>query len=177
MDEKIPSLSETGTVNTDICGFILEKSAEKLRGKVWLLAYKHHEIQIGMIEDWQIKAERADELTPEYLRELRVFSKNGELYIWKQHQELKYRLRTDGEGQTEKIYEEDHFMWGNAKKDDHTISEKGRGMEFRFPADIAENRLPLKYKVRNYYDYDENGLIQFRDARLVSFSDKNGEEV
>ncbi len=177
-EETMQSFVETGVVNTDVSGFVLEKTAEKLRGKIYLLMYKHHEVQIGMIKDGQIEIERADELTSEFLKELRVFSENGELYIWKQNQELKYRLRTDDEGNdTFKIYEEEHFMWGNAKKDEYTIHEKNRGMEFKFPFHIDEKQLPLKYTVQNYYNYDENGLIQFKDARLVCFLHKDGEKV
>ncbi len=51
-------------------------------------------------------------------------------------------------------------------------------MQFTFPFPVAQDRLPLKYAVRNYYKYDENtGLIQFYDARLVKFCDKNGTPI
>lgn len=180
MDEKtIKSSAENGSGNTDVCSFILEKIKDKLNGKIYLLAYKHHEVQIGMIENGQIRIERQQELTRDYLKELRVFSQNGELYIWKQKQELKYRLRLDNAGEaTEHIYDEDHFMWGNKIQDDRrTVYEEHRGMKFKMPFDISDSQLPLKYTARNYYDYDNNGLIRFFDARLVCFLDKNGKEL
>ncbi len=177
-DDAILSFSEADVVNTELSGFILE-IAERLVGKIYLLVYKHHEIQIGIIENREIRIERKEELTRDYLKELRVFSINGEFYIWKQKQELKYRLRIDDEGdKTEKIYEEDHFMWGNSLENDrNTIYEQNQGMELNLPFEVSCDQLPLKYRVRNYYDYDKNGLIQFKDARLVCFLDKDGEEI
>ena len=160
--------------------FIL-KMAQPLTGITYVLLYKYHEIQIGMIEDGQIVIERKNELIPENLKELRVFSENGELYIWKQRQELKYRLRVDNgkTGEKVNIYSEQHFMWGNKvcskDKDGRLIYEENRGMKFTFPFPVDEDRLPLKYEVRNYYKYDENtGLIQFEDARLMKLLDKKG---
>ena len=161
--------------------FIL-KMAQPLTGIRYVLLYKYHEVQIGLIEGGQIVIERADELTSKYVKELRVFSENGELYIWKQQQELKYRLRIDNGKTGEKvyIYPEQHFMWGDEhdQQDPQTVYEKNRGMRLRFPCDVSKKALPLKYEVRNYYKYDKNtGLIQFEDARLVKFCDKNGTPI
>ncbi len=177
-EKKIKSFAESGSVSTDVCGFILEKISDKLNGKIYLLVYKHHEVQIGMIENGQIRIDRKEELIPEYLKELRVFSENGELYIWKQNQELKFRLRTDDKGDPVYIYKEDHFMWGNkVQKDGCIIYEENRGMKIHLPFAVSDKQLPLKYRVWNYYDYDANGLIQFKDARLLCFLDKNGKEI
>lgn len=165
----------------DLQAFILEK-AKHLAGITYVLLYKYHEVQIGLIQGGQIVIDRKDELTPENLKELRVFSENGELYIWKQNRELKYRLRIDNgkEGKEVNIYPEQHFMWGNkvCQQDDKLIYEENRGMQFKFPFPMTEDRLPLQYEVRNYYRYDKNtGLIQFEDARLVKFCDKNGTPI
>ena len=32
----------------------------------------------------------------------------------------------------------------------------------------------MKYKVRNYFDFDEDGMIKFYDARLVKILNNNG---
>jgi CRISPR-associated protein (TIGR03984 family) len=165
----------------DLQAFILEK-AKPLAGITYVLLYKYHEVQIGLIQGGHIVIERADELTPKNLKELRVFSENGELYIWKQNRELKYRLRIDNGKTGEKvyIYPEQHFMWGDEhdQQDPQTVHEKNRGMRLRFPCDVSKKALPLKYEVRNYYKYDKNtGLIQFEDARLVKFCDKNGTPI
>ena len=45
------------------------------------------------------------------------------------------------------------------------------------PYKIKKEELPIKYKVRNYFIYDENGLIKFYDARLVEFVNKEGEAL
>ena len=166
--------------------FMLQTAAP-LTGIKYVLLYKYHTIQFGLLEQDHIEIEDIAELTPQYVKEVRVFSENGELHIWKQHHELKYRLRLDGEGDKKVfIYPEEHCMWGNkvSQKDIHLIYEENRGMQFRFPFPVAESRLPLKYEVRNYYTYDYDpithegtGLIRFCDARLVRFLDKDDQPL
>lgn len=175
----IRSSVETGTVETDLNKFILDK-VKQLSDQFYLLVYKHHEVQIGTISNGEIKIDREDELKPELIKELRVFSKNSELYIWMQDMDIiKYRLRIDDEnkGKEVAIYEEKHLMWGNRiENDDVTVYEKNRGMRFKFPFPVLQKQLPLKYQVKNYISFDKSGLIQFDDARLVSFLDCDGKE-
>lgn len=156
-----------------IADVLVQKIGDYLKPPIYLLVYKHHEIQIGMIDNGQIVLERQEELTRDYLKELRVFSEQGELHIWKQQGQFKYRLRVDGEGDQVNVYEETHLMWGLEKDNDRTISEPNRGMRLTLPLpfNVKDAVLPLRYTVRNYFDYDDNGLIRFNDARLVRISD------
>ena len=165
---------------------ITESDETRLTGTIWLLVHNHHNVQIGLRQNGKfLSGGKEAELNPDYLKELRVFSENGELYIWKQQGELYYRLRIDNgkKGEPVNVYPETHLMWGN-KVDEHDpqrIYEENRGMTFHFPLPIDDQeRLPLQYEVYNYYrfDYDEKtqegtGLIQFYDARLVGFFDNN----
>ncbi len=167
---------EKGNVSPEnvMVDFLAQKIGNYLQPPIYLLVYKHHEIQFGKIENGHIVLDRLAELTPEYLKELRVFSEQGELHIWKQQQQFKYRLRVDGEGKEVNVYEETHLMWGLEKENDTTIFEPNRGMRLTLPFSVNDAKLPLKYTVRNYFEYDDNGLIRFNDARLVTFLDFNG---
>lgn len=156
------------TENTDLSTFIIEKTKE-LGSLIYLLVFKHNEVQIGLIRDGNMKLDRQEELAPSMIKELRAFSSVGELYIWSQGEELKYRLRIDGnDGEKLHSYEEEHYMWGTHVQRTFVI-EENRGMKYTMPFPAAHLKMPLKYTVKNYYTFDELGLIQFQDARLVQF--------
>jgi CRISPR-associated protein (TIGR03984 family) len=171
---------EKGELKKDIGDLLVEKST-KPGSPIFLIVHKHHEVSIGEVKEKTIHLECAQELTPMLLKELRMFSKNGELYIWKYEDKFNYRLRIDEEKEGDQyIYDEEHFMWCDkpGKDDDYTVYETNRGMRLKLPFPIKdESKLPLKYLVRNYLTYDENGLIHFYDARLMTFLDANGEEL
>lgn len=173
------SSTETGELqeNQEVETFLLEKSQE-LGDKVFLLVYKYHQVVIGKINNGSLQIENPDELTIEYLKELRMFSTAGELYLWNQGCKFKYRLRLDNRGDSAEIYDEEHLMWGTGLLDDkQTVVETSRGPQVRFSFPLDEISTPLKYQVRNYLDYDDNGQIRFYDARLVGFVDANGKEL
>lgn len=114
-----------------------------------------------------------------YLEEIRIFSLLSELYIWKKNKQLFYRFREDGNGsELLDYFEEAHIMWGTRIEKENILSEEFRGMKLKMPFEIKEtSKLPLRYVVRNYIDYDKNGFLQFIDARLLRLIDKNGNDV
>ena len=172
------SESEKNTLpaEKEIVAFLTEQ-CKQLGNLIYLLVFKHHEVQIGVIQNGQINLERQEELAPDLVKEIRVFSDTGELYIWNQGRSLKCRLRIDGKGKDEYyIYHENHYLWGN-KKTGATIFEENRGMELKTPFKVAELKSPLQYQVKNYYKFDADGLIQFEDARLVKLLNADGKPL
>jgi len=174
----ITQCPEKGEIQKDIGDFLVEISP-KLGTPLFLIVHKHHEVSIGEVKEKIICLERAKELTPLLLKQLRMFSKKGELYIREYDGKFNYRLRIDEEKEGDAyIYDEEHFMWGNETADDrHTVIETNRGMKINFPFSIEGKDPPLKYLVRNYLRYDDNGLIHFYDARLMTFLDAQGEDL
>jgi CRISPR-associated protein (TIGR03984 family) len=162
----------------------LENKAKELgkENRVFLLVYKYNEVRIEEIKNHTLSPEQEKTLGPGYLRELRMFSQIGEFYTWKHEETFRYRLRID-ENETKdepNIYEETPFMWGqNVKKKNNCCIayEKDRGMEIPLPFEVNAEQLPLRYLVRNYFNYDEHGQIHFYDARLVKFLNQKGEEI
>lgn len=176
--ESINSRVETGDVKTNVTAYLEETSA-KMTGKIFILAHKHHEVLIGEVRDGKVAIESPEQLSSDYLQEMRMFSPSGELYIWNRRGQLKYRLRLDGQGEETNKYDEEHFMWGQKtdEKNDHTVIEPNRGMRLTFPFIVEEKDCPLKYRARNYLDFDEHGHIRFYDARLITFLNKDGKEL
>jgi CRISPR-associated protein (TIGR03984 family) len=176
--EEINSRAETGDVKTNVVEFLEEKSAV-MTGKIFILAHKHHEVLIEEVRDGKVEIDTPGQLSPDYLQELRMFSLSGELYIWNRNGQLKYRLRIDDRGEITNRYDEEHFMWG-LKKDktfDNTVIEPNRGMRLTFPFPVYREDCPLKYRVRNYLEFDDHGHLRFYDARLITFLNKDGKEI
>lgn len=176
--EEINSRVETGIVKTNMVEF-LEETSTILTGKIFILVHKHHEVLIGSVQDQKVVIANPEQLCPDYLQEMRMFSPSGELFIWNHHGQLKYRLRIDQQGEKTNHYDEVHFMWGKKmdETDDHTLIEPNRGMRLTFPFTVEEKDGPLKYHVRNYLDFDEHGHIRFYDARLITFLKEDGKEL
>ncbi|MGD2088561.1 MAG: CRISPR-associated protein Csx19 [Candidatus Aminicenantes bacterium] len=191
---EIKSTVEAGEVNMTVVEFLKIKAA-LLTGRIYLLVYKHHEVLIGEVQDGEILVKKPGELTAQYLLEMRMFSPNGELYLWNQNGKINYRLRLDEQGELTNQYDEEHFIWGQ-KKDasggsepfwkrvptppktfDNTVIEPNRGMCLTFPFPVTGNECPLKYRVRNYLEFDDDGQIRFYDARMITFLNTHGEEL
>ena len=67
------------------------------------------------------------------------------------------------------------MIWGTKLEEDGNeyFMTEDRGMRIALPKplvskSLTEKDLPLKYKVRNYFTFNELGIIHFEDARLVS---------
>ena len=192
---KIKSRAEAGEVNMTVVDFLKIKAA-RLTGRIYLLVYKHHEVLLGVVQEGEILVKEPGELTPQYLQEMRMFSPNGELYLWNQNGKINYRLRLDEQGDITNRYDEEHFMWGQITDasggsepfckrvptppktlDYNTVIEPNRGMRLTFPFPITGNECPLKYRVRNYLEFDDDGQIRFYDARMITFLNTHGEEL
>lgn len=179
--DKIKSTSENGIVDKAMESFLLEK-AKELGGNIYLVVFKHHEISIGEVKEGKLILDRKDQLNPEYLKELRMFSPIGELYTWNRDGTFRYRLRIDHveTDDEENIYDEAHYMWCSRpdENDEFAAFEPNRGMRLTFPFKVKDKSLPLKYRVRNYFKYEkDSGLIRFYDARFVRFLDSTGKEL
>lgn len=150
----------------DIKSFILDKS-NILRGLSWIIVYKYNEVIIGKVENNKIVLNNIEDLKPEILKELRLFNENGEIYLWKDKINFSYRQILESTNNLA-IYSEKHYLWGNTIKENNLLVEdNGRGLEVKFSFPI--NSTDIKYQANSYYDFDKDGLIEFKDYRLVEF--------
>lgn len=137
----------------------------------------------------------------ETLHECRLFSKRGELLIWRTSEtDFTGRLITDDESQLEKrteYYDEPQVLWGTeidreftSTTEDFTVVREGQGVRHAFPMKVAEDsfntsktdqkKRPLRLYVRHYLYYDDEGCVQVTLSRLLRLSvgeSKAGEET
>ena len=154
----------------DLKKFLSEKCEEKLGGNCLLIVFKYNQVYIGSIVNNEINVLGDEQFTLDYVTEIRMFSVSGELHLWKYGDVFKWRLRIDDEVKGDiNVYEETHIIWGTkvSIENKNELIEEHRGMKIRFPRDINNEPLPIQYKVRNYFNFDEDGMIKFYDARLV----------
>lgn len=165
---------EKGEMNKGINQFLLEKLTE-LGKKADFILYKHNEVIMGKIGNNNFFP--SIDFSEKYIKEIRVFNKKAEIHIWRYKGGFYYRLRIDKEGEETNIYDEEHIIWGEKveQKENSTLLKEKRGTNIELPYKISDDDLPIKYKVRNYFTYDNNGLIKFFDARLLYFMKANGE--
>ncbi len=144
-----------------------------LNNNPWVLIYSYAEIILKKLNNL---SEKVKKLTVDDILEARIFNYEDELKIWKYHGEIKTRLFSKVKQDNYEVYKENMLLWGN-RVENNVLKESGRGAEIKFPVEITSDRLPLKIQVKNYYTYDDNGLIQFHDARLAGIIDKDDKEV
>lgn len=116
-----------------------------------------------------------NEINYDLLRELRIFDGEKELYIWKCGKSFKYRIRLDIEEQGDiDIIEEYHYIWGTTYdyKDNWTTITEERGTKLHIYG--QENiKGPLRYKVINYLDKNDDGTVKFVDSRIAGIYQAN----
>lgn len=111
------------------------------------------------------------------LDEFWLFGSRGELHCWRSGDGYRGRRRQDDDGGDPLEYlEEFHVLWGTAVVGDapapgwSTISED-RGARFILPATPSDNLLPWRLRVRSYVAYDDLGLAQIVDSRIIAVCD------
>ena len=170
-------IKENYEVSKDLKKFLLEKCEEKLGGNCILIVFKYNQLYLGSIVNGEINVLGDEQFTLDYVTEIRMFTESGELHLWKYGDVFKWRLRIDEEVDGKiNVYEEIHFLWGTEVNDEkkNELIEEHRGMKIKFPCNIRNDPLPIQYDVRNYFNFDEDGMIIFYDARLVKIMNNNG---
>jgi len=175
-----------GTLTGDLRSFLTGEETTELGERFLVLVHTNDRVFFSLERAGEL-SESLKVLSADSLKEFRAFSESGELHIWKDCSGIGWRLRIDEPSESGNTIDDVQFLWGNTiacESDEGLIlKESGRGFSFRVPfferppSFKSESSLPLKLLVRNYFDFDEDGLLRFFDARLVSLKDKEGREV
>jgi hypothetical protein len=123
---------------------LIKQTADKMATPSALI---HCDNQVTTHPDFSVETLNA--IQSEWIQSLRLFNEHTELYLWRQQNKYRYRLRVDGEGETI-----DHF--------DQTC----------YTIQRSPHQFPAKYSVRHYLDYDKQGILDFVDARLLRFKEQ-----
>ena len=108
--------------------------------KSWMLIYAHDKV---ILQNFDLNSQDIINLNLDDIKEARIFNKNDELKIWNYQGNTKNRL------------------FSETKKDDCQEYDETMLLQDCFKS--KENKI----KVKNYYKYDDNGLILFYDAKLT----------
>ena len=173
-------LLKTGKLTEDLHPFLTGEEVGELGDRFLTLVHTSDRVFFSLEKKRDLSVPlRA--LSIESLRELRAFNESGELRLWKSGGDIGWRLRIDDGSENANIYDEEHVLWGDKIAGESAegliLRESGRGFSFRVPPFGRTPSLPLKLLVRNYYDFEEDGLLHFFDARLVSLKDQDGRDV
>ncbi len=149
------------------------KNKAQMDNNPWVLIYSYSEI---ILEQLDHLSDKAKKIVTDDILEARIFNKHDELKIWKYQGKIKSRLFSETKLKNYEEYKENMLLWGD-RVENNVLQEFGRGTEINFPIELTSGMLPLRVQVKNYYTFDNNGLIQFHDARLTGIVDKDGKEV
>ncbi len=174
------NILKTDRLKEELRSFLTGEEIRKLGDPFLVLVHTNDRVFFSLENGRELSAPLR-ELSSDSLKELRAFNKSGELRLWKWNNDIRWRLRIDNPGETANTYEEEQILWGDKiyeeSSEETFLKESGRGFSFRTPSFAKIPSLPLKMLVRNYFDFEKDGLLHFRDARLVSLKDQDGREI
>lgn len=144
----------------------------------WLLAHTEQGVIWGKSEanKWVTRTQ----IRPQYLLQVRLFCKNGELYAWR-NGDGAWQAREILDDETDKPndwIDEAHILWGNHTQGNETIagvsftlmSDGAQGLQHWVPLAVTDTKgeqRPLRLKVRHYLAEDETGCLRIEGSRLV----------
>lgn len=171
----------------------LESQAETYKFE-WLLAHSEDGVNWGKFEENKLIISHdiashlafVPELKPETLQQLRLFGKDAELFIWRNHEGLTGRLLRDNAVDAAiKTRNEKHLLWG-AQTDDELnqgfiVTSEADGLRQVVPWSTQETRPGpreepthrLHLMVRHYIDFDEDGQAMVVASRLVELNSQD----
>lgn len=119
-----------------------------------------------------IDAEISPSLTANTLQQARIFNKDRELFIWRDHD--RWLAREIADGDKDDYFDETHILWGTqgtAQASDFTLLEDGsQGLRHIVPIDasrISEKNIRPILTIRHYCAEDDLGVNFIAFSRLV----------
>lgn len=134
----------------------------------FFIAMYTNRFEAGRLEELKI-----DCICDNLLLELRAFNKDKELLITRGciGEEFSWRIAADNELEKEEYYDVEHFIDINTEKsteyaeDGNLIIMSTVGGKYSLPIKKGTS----KVKIRNYIDYDSNGMARAIDSRICCF--------
>ncbi|MCL4440396.1 MAG: CRISPR-associated protein Csx19 [Firmicutes bacterium] len=149
-----------------------------LAEKAKTVVYLDYKILIGRVEQGKLSFYENEVFEPKYLKQIRIFNKAQELYLWRRADLFRGRFRQDSLGQGTEYVEVKQVLWGSRSENlSHGWIKlcEDRGIELILPWDEPDglNRKNPKDRVgllsRNYIDYTETAQAGYTDCRFIDF--------
>ena len=127
----------------------------------------------------EVFAEVAVELRPKTLQQARLFSPQGEVFLWRVADGFRSSRILDGAAKPENALEEQHYLWGAGQITDEdqpfTLMRDGQqGLLHAIPRRIGEHHYAA-LQVRHYLAYDAQDQAYIARSRLVDLIEVPGE--
>jgi CRISPR-associated protein (TIGR03984 family) len=171
--EIVVGKSEPTTGDCETTASIVSEELKKMQAG-FAVCWLWHEVLFGKIENGVLAfpAGKTVDLDRD-LREMRLFNKDRELYLYRTENGFAFRSRIDDTGKSAEYIEARQALWGTTGEVDGgwTILSEKRGIRLEVP--IEANGVNEKCRVaaltRNYITYSEVGQASITDCRFVDF--------
>lgn len=156
----------------------LEEPLSRISDQSFIVAYLDYKVLIGTYEDSRFYFYNNETFDNKYIQRLRVFNNDQELLVWRSHDGLNGRLRTDSDGDSTEVVDAHQVLFGTKSKPEpsdnsYTKIFEDRGTELILPfkeLDVDEKKNRITIKTRNYISYNEVHQATYVDCRFVEFS-------
>lgn len=143
----------------------------------YLLAHADDGVVWGKVENGELalSSEAYPDVSPklrvETLRELRLFGKKAEWFLWRVEDGWRARLVADGQGEELYAFKESYILWGTdavgkAQKPFTLVTEADTGIRHAPPL-AFKGRHSLRLVMHHYLGYDEHNAAYIKLSRLV----------
>ena len=159
-------------------GDIMERIEQNFEQATVLTLFKDT-AKFGKYADRQIEYIENEKLEYDRIEEMRIFDPKKELYIWRENDHLKGRLREDndetGTKETEYVIS-NLILWGTRAKTEKpgwTTLKEERGIEYTVPytPKRIDEQHPLRIKIHTYIEYIDEIQASYTDSRFVEFTE------
>jgi hypothetical protein len=141
------------------------QAAADLQNPYWILTYRHDSVLLTHSSHPDAKTILGTSL--DEIKEARLFNATAEIRLWTYEGKWHARKREDlSNGTKSHVLDENRIL----------IDDLARFVEPKL-LPILKEKGTTSVHVRNYFEYDNDGMIRFTDARLVSLLDAKGVPV
>ena len=152
---------------------------ERFKKKSYIVSYLDYKVLIGTWENGKCHFHEDGTINPKYIRKLRLFNEDEELFVWRSSDSLNGRYRKDEEGDETDVVDAKQVLFGtDTDKDDlkdgfTRISEKrGTKIVLPFSGLDVKNKTEDKrvfVQTRNYIGYNDVHQATYIDCRFMGF--------
>lgn len=152
--------------------------SENFREDGFLVAYLDYCVVMGYYRGGELILPESVTLQEKFLQRLRLFNEKRELYVWRDGESLKARLRVDGDGDDIDVVDACQVLWGTRSTPVGQFTELNEERGTRLLVPLRDIRVDDKkrrvfIKTRNYIGYHKNCLATYMDCRFLGFDTKS----
>ncbi len=164
---KTKSMAKVGLIFDD-----LESIKQYIKDQSDVIVYLDNEVLIGQYNgNFSFYGNKT--IDKQFVKRMRIFNQNEELYLWRDKGKLIGRYRKDSEGEEIDFIEANQVIYGTKAEyeDGCTILTEQRGTKIVLPGKWKANnkKSRVAIKTKHYIGYQDSCQATYIDARFVKF--------